>query len=262
MKALVFAAGIGSRLRPYTDKHTKALVDVGGKPMLRNVIDRLTAAGVDDITVNVHHFAGQIKDYLSSVKSEIPAEIHISDESECLLDTGGGILRARKYLDSIKTDEPFIVHNADILSTVDLQEMITHHTDTGADATLLVCDRDTSRKLAFDHSGRMHGWMNLGTGEIKAGPSVENPGDITKMHMLALGGIHILTPKVFPLLEKFAHTAGDKFSIIPFYINCTDLLDIRAYCPARDSYSWYDIGKPETLEKARQWLAARNIHFL
>lgn len=260
MKALIFAAGIGSRLKPFTDSHPKALVDVGGKPMLRRVIDRLTDAGVDDITVNVHHFAGQIIDYLNREGHSIPADIHISDESDTLLDTGGGILHARRFLDGPE-DEPFFVHNADILSTVDLKAMLRHHRESGADVTLLTADRDTSRKLLFDDNGRMQGWINTGTGEVKAGPAASARLDPYSMHRLAFGGIHVLTPKVFPLLEDFAK-ADNIFSVIPFYIKNTENLFIRAYNPPAGSYSWYDIGKPVTLEKARQWFAARDIHFL
>ncbi len=260
MKALVFAAGLGTRLRPYTEKHPKALVDVCGKPILRRVIDRLTNAGVDDITINVHHFADQIKAYLTSESVSIPAALHISDESDKLLDTGGGILHARQWLDN-SNNGPFIVHNADILSTIDLKAMLSQHTNSGADITLMTADRNTSRKLIFDSLGRMLGWTNLNTGEVKTVYEDDIIQGECPTTALAFGGIHILSPKVFPLLEEFAHD-DDRFSIIPFYIANARRLDIRAYCPTKSSYSWYDIGKPETLEQARLWLSGHNIHFL
>ena len=261
MKALVFAAGLGTRLKPFTESHPKALVDIGGKPMLRRVIDRLTETGVENIIVNVHHHAAQIVDYLENERDNIPAEIYISDESDRLLDTGGGILHARALLDN-NDNEPFIVHNADILSTVNLSEMMERHHRSGADVTLLSADRPTSRKLLFDTEGRMHGWTNVNTEEVKYGPSYN------RLHTpecnlipLAFGGIHIMSPKIFPLLEDYAKE-DNKFPIVPFYIRNTLTLNIRAYCPPADSYTWYDIGKPETLEKARSWLAGHNIHFL
>jgi len=260
MKALVFAAGLGTRLRPYTEKHPKALVDVCGKPILRRVIDRLTDVGADNITVNVHHFADQIKDYLANEGTSIPATLHISDESDKLLDTGGGILHARQWLDGPQ-NEPFIVHNADILSTIDLKAMLSQHTNSGADVTLMTADRKTSRRLIFNSHGRMLGWTNLNTGEVKTVYENDIINDTNHTIALAFGGIHILSPKVFPLLEEFARD-DDRFSIIPFYIANARRLDIRAYCPTKSSYSWYDIGKPETLEQARLWLSGHNIHFL
>ncbi len=254
MKALVFAAGLGTRLRPFTCNHPKALVEVAGKPMLRHVIDRLTQAGVDQIIVNVHHFADQIIEYLRKEQPTIPARIYISDETDHLLDTGGGIHKARRWLDD---GEPFIVHNADILCNCDLESMMAQHVSTGADATLLVADRETSRKLLFDDYGRMTGWINLTTGETRFAPEVTAIPDPTTLKQLAFGGIHILSPTVFPLLKEYA-AADNKFSIVPFYIHNTRALDIRAFAPRFDSYMWIDIGKPESLEKARRMMEARN----
>ena len=135
MKALIFAAGLGTRLKPFTLHHPKALVPVGGIPMLRRVIDRISAIGsIDSIVINVHHFSGQVIGYINSHRHEIPVEIHISDESGRLLDTGGGILNARHLLDD---GQPFLVHNADILSDINLESMISCHVKSGAAATLL-----------------------------------------------------------------------------------------------------------------------------
>lgn len=256
MKALVFAAGLGTRLRPFTCKHPKALVEVAGKPMLRHVIDRLTNAGVDEIVVNVHHFADQIINYLRREESEIPARIHISDESDRLLDTGGGILKARKWLDN---GTPFIVHNADILCDTDLYSMVAQHISKDADATLLVADRETSRKLLFDADGRMRGWINLSTGETKFAPELADKPEVSALTQLAFGGIHVLSPSVFPLLEEYAK-ADNKFSIVPFYIYNTHALNIRAFAPTHGSYMWMDIGKPESLEKARIMMEASNTY--
>jgi len=141
MKALIFAAGLGTRLRPLTDDRPKAMVDIAGKPMLQHVIERVAAAGFDDITINIHHYGQMIIDFLES-HNNFGLNIHISDERGLLLDTGGGILKARQWLDG---DEPFLVHNTDIISTLDLQAFYRQHMENDALATLLVKERPTQR---------------------------------------------------------------------------------------------------------------------
>ena len=157
MKAMIFAAGLGTRLRPLTDNMPKALVPVAGKPMLERVILKLKESGFNDITINIHHFGDQIIDFLR-VHNNFGAEIHISDERDMLLDTGGGIKKARPFLDG---NEPFLVHNADILSEVDLRSFYRHHLESKAKATLLVSERQTSRYLLFDKEHNLHGLTNL-----------------------------------------------------------------------------------------------------
>ena len=156
MKAMVFAAGLGTRLRPLTDHQPKALVNVGGVPMLERVILRLKGAGFDDITVNVHHFGEQIIDFLQT-KRYAGVTIHISDERDLLLDTGGGILKAKPFLEG---NEPFLVHNADIMTDIDLGALYRHHLAHRAEATLVVSQRNTSRYLLFDAQQRLQGWTN------------------------------------------------------------------------------------------------------
>ena len=163
MKAMIFAAGLGTRLRPLTDIMPKALVPVAGKPMLERVILRLKKAGFDDITINIHHFGGQIVEFLHANNS-FGLNIHISDERDMLLDTGGGVKKACPFLDG---NEPFLVHNADILTDIDLTTFYRHHQDSNAEATLLVSERKTSRYLLFDDSYNLHGWINKSTQEIK-----------------------------------------------------------------------------------------------
>ena len=148
MKAMIFAAGLGTRLKPFTDFHPKALAEVCGRPMLGVVIERLKMAGISEIIVNVHHFADQIVDYLHR-NNDFGVRLHISDETSELLDTGGGILAARRWLDG---DEPFVVHNADILTDVDIAGMLSVARSTGAASTLLVASRVTKRYLLFDPS--------------------------------------------------------------------------------------------------------------
>lgn len=248
MKAIIFAAGLGTRLRPLTNDRPKALVEVGGVPMLERVARRLIAAGCDDITVNVHHFAQKVIDFLAA-KEHFGVTMHVSDERDLLLDTGGGILKARQWLDG---NEPFVVHNADILTTVDLGEMVESHRRSGAMATLLVKDRSTSRYLLFDREQRMRGWTNRSTGEVKpAGLNAEG------LNLRAFGGVHVLSPQIFALLEKYDRLNGPKFSTMPFYIDiCTEHY-LRGYEPDAP-YLWLDVGKPDTLKQAQELVANDN----
>lgn len=237
MKALVFAAGIGSRLKPFTLSHPKALAEVGGIPMLERVIVKLRDAGVDEIVVNVHHFASQIVDFLEE-KNDFGITIHISDESDLLLDTGGGMLKARRWLDG---NEPFIVHNADIFTDFDIREMVSKHIETKADATLLVATRNTSRYLFFD--SRLRGWMNLSTGEAR--PTGFMPTE--SMTPYAFGGVHVVSPKIFENLANYTHK--EVFSIVPFYVAEAANLNIVPFEQPADAL-WIDIGKPENLTYA------------
>lgn len=240
MKALVFAAGLGTRLRPLTLDRPKALVEVGGEVMLGRVIRRLAAAGADTVVVNVHHFAEKVRQYLDN--NDFGVAVKVSDESELLLDTGGGLLKARLLLDD---GEPFFIHNADILSGTDLRAMWNSHISSGADATLLIQNRDSSRRLLFDAAGRMCGWANTTTGEVRpAGLST------TGLTPAAFGGIHIVSPTVFPLLERYS--ANPVFSITPFYVDSCHRLDIRGY---RSDAAWFDIGRPASLEAARRFIS-------
>lgn len=242
MKAIVFAAGLGTRLYPLTESMPKALVEVGGKPMLLRVLEKLRDAGIHEIVINVHHFPDMIIDYLRS-NDGFGLKIMISDERGHLLDTGGGILAARNYLDD---GEPFIAHNADILTDFNLSEMIIRHNESGADVTLLSADRPSSRYLLFDEEQRMRGWTNTKTGEVK--PAGINSDGLRR---LAFGGVHVISPTVFGKLEEYRRRVGDVFSITPFYVENCEKLDMRGYVPS-ENYHWFDIGRPATLEKACQ----------
>lgn len=240
---MIFAAGLGTRLKPLTDHLPKALVPVGGKPMLERVILRLKDAGCCDITINIHHFGDQIIDFIRANQS-FGLNIHFSDERGELLDTGGGILKARTYLDG---NEPFIVHNADILTDVNLREMYNCHLQRKAEATLLVSQRNTSRYLLFDDSLQLHGWINKSTGETR--PEGFSPVDGV-YQPYAFGGIHVFSPSLFHVMEE-GHWNG-KFSIIPFYLSICHQTSIQGYVPS--DYHWLDIGKPETLAAAEAML--------
>lgn len=241
MKALIFAAGLGTRLGAITRTMPKALVEVGGEPMLKRVIIKLKAAGISDMVVNVHHHAQMIRDYLA-VNHNFGANISISDESESLLDTGGGLLKAKELLG---TDSPIVLHNADILTDFDIREMIGTHLGSDSDVTLLVAERQTSRYLLFDESMRMRGWTDIRTGEIRSPWTAD---EIADCHKLAFGGVHIVNPTVFKLLESFSHEP--KFSITPFYTASCRELRITGFKPAK-TYNWVDIGKPDALKAAQ-----------
>lgn len=247
MKAMIFAAGLGTRLRPLTDDRPKAMVEIAGKPMLQHVIERVAAAGFDDITINIHHYGQMIIDFLEK-NDNFGLNIHISDERGLLLDTGGGILKARQWLDG---DEPFLVHNTDIISTLDLHAFYDFHCTNDALATILVKERKTQRYFLFDDNDRLRGWTNKATGEVK--PDLIKLQDMT-LKELAFGGLHVISPRIFPELERYHRKNGEeKFSIVPFYIKqCSHHL-IQGYQP-QDDYLWLDIGKPETLAQAEDLL--------
>ena len=241
MKALIFAAGLGSRLKPLTDTTPKALIPVGRKPMLEHVILKLKASGFNELVINIHHHGQQIIDYLQS-KDNFGLTIHISDERDYLLDTGGGIKHARKFLDG---NEPFLVHNADILSNVDLNQLYKHHLESTAITTLLVSQRESSRCLLFDKENRMHGWQNRETGEVKSPSPDFSP---SMYNGYAFSGIHVISPEIF----KWMDTWTGKFSIINFYLAICAKVNIQAYLS--DNLQLLDIGKPEALVQAEEWL--------
>ncbi len=250
-KAIIFAAGKGTRLRPITDHTPKALVKVGGEPMLKRVILKLKEAGINEMVVNVHHFARQIEDYIND-NDKFGIDIHISDESELLLDTGGGILKAAGWLEG--GTEPFIVHNADILTDFDLQTMALDHTSHHRDITLLCDKRDTSRFLLFDKKMKMHGWCNISTGQVRP----ETLADASAYSRLAFGGVHLMQPSVIGSLRQYcnaravltgADPASMPFSIMDFFIEYCSRLDIGGYIPS-PPYMWHDIGKIESLKRA------------
>ncbi len=246
MKGMIFAAGLGTRLRPLTDNCPKALVDVGGRPMLENVILKFKSAGIDEIVVNVHHFADQIIDFLRA-NNDFGIKLHISDERDQLLDTGGGILKAARWLDR---EEPFVVHNADIYTDFDLPRMIKAYGTSSVDAMLLIGERETSRYLLFSSDGRMVGWENVKTGEKRSPFTEEEVADAVPM---AFGGVHIINPAIYPLLRRYS--SEPKFSITPFYTDMCRELKIMGYTPS-EHYNWVDIGKPESLMIARNIASA------
>lgn len=241
MKAMIFAAGLGTRLRPLTNDRPKALVEVGGVAMLERVINRLKTYDIDEIVINIHHFGEKIIDFLKQ-NNNFGITIHISDERNLLLDTGGGILNARQWLDG---NEPIIIHNADILTDFDLHKMVKQHVENNADATLLVANRKTARYFYIDENNQLKGWTNILTWEVKPMNYQAKATD----KMLAFGGVHIVSPSIFH--ELINYSSEPKFSITPFYIDKCNDLKIMGYTPSED-YQWHDIGKIESIAVAEQ----------
>jgi len=233
---MIFAAGLGTRLKPLTDTMPKALVRVGGQPLLWHVIMKLKAAGYERMVVNVHHFADQIIDYLQA-NGNFGTDIRISDERDGLLETGGGIKKALPLFDP---ESPILIHNVDILSNLDFNTLPT-------DAPLLVVSpRQTKRYLLFDETLRLQGWTNIETGEVKGVNSEEVKSE--KFRRLAFSGIHVFHPSLIPLMADWP----DRFPIMDFYLKaCGDHL-IRGF-EAHD-LRLLDVGKLDTLEQAEKFL--------
>jgi len=241
---MIFAAGLGTRLKPLTDNLPKALVPIAGKPLLEWVILKLKAAGFDEIIVNVHHFPNQIIDFLKG-NDNFGIRIEISDESDSLLDTGGGIRNAAWFFDDGK---PFLIHNVDILSNVDLKALYHQHLRTNSLATLVVSKRDTFRYLLFNDDLRLNGWINEKTGQTK-------PADLKKPELynkLAFSGIQMLSPRVFEFMENLE----PKFPIIDFYLSTMKKEIISGFVP--ENYSMLDVGKLNMLDEAERFVKKTN----
>ncbi|MBC8144132.1 MAG: nucleotidyltransferase family protein [bacterium] len=235
MDAMILAAGLGTRLRPITQSLPKALVEVGGVPMLKLVAQRLIAAGATRLIVNVHHHPQQIIDYIAS-NAGFGVETHVSDESGELLDTGGALLQARPLF---TRDAPFILHNVDVVTDIDLGAMYRAHVASNALATLAVMRREASRYLMFDDDGTLCGFGNAATGLHR-----EARTPVGQAEHLGFSGVHILDPQVFDLMMETG-----AFSIITMYMRLAANHRIAAY--RVDESRWIDIGKPEQLEQAR-----------
>ena len=235
MKAMVLAAGLGTRLEHFTLERPKALVEVNGKPLLAYVVEKLVSSGFNEIVVNVHHFAEQITDYLKN--NNFGAKISICDETNRLLDTGGGILKAKPFLDG---EEPFLVHNVDILSDINLNQLIDFHTKSGSFATLAVGERKSSRQFFFDEHMRLAGWRNNLTGKEIITHQSDSP-----LKGFAFAGIHVISPEFFQKI----HTKG-AFSIVDAYLSLCSNQKIVGYNTSTNFV--LDVGKPNNLEKAQR----------
>lgn len=256
MQSMIFAAGLGTRLKPLTDRIPKALVRVGGKPLIEYVLKNLVAAGSKRIVVNVHHFANQIIEYLQ--QNDFGVDIRVSDETEMLLDTGGGIKNAAPFFN---TSEPVLIHNVDILSNVDLRALYNYaceaEIEQKVDAVLLVSLRKTKRYLIFNKDMRLVGWTNVDTGEVKSPYETLRELTFTQPYdnnnvtneqygytLFAFSGIHIIGNKVFEAMNE----CSAKFPIMDFYLQYAK--DLHFVGKVKNNLKLMDVGKLDTLVEA------------
>ncbi|WP_314959232.1 nucleotidyltransferase family protein [Prevotella pallens] len=256
MQSMIFAAGLGTRLKPLTDRIPKALVRVGGKPLIEYVLKNLVAAGSKRIVVNVHHFANQIIEYLQ--QNDFGVDIRVSDETEMLLDTGGGIKNAAPFFN---TSEPVLIHNVDILSNVDLRALYNYaceaEIEQKVDAVLLVSLRKTKRYLIFNKDMRLVGWTNVDTGEVKSPYETLHKLTFTQPYdnsnvtneqygytLFAFSGIHVIGNKVFEAMNE----CSANFPIMDFYLQYAK--DLHFVGKVKNNLKLMDVGKLDTLAEA------------
>ena len=261
---MILAAGLGTRLKPLTDTMPKALVPVGGTPLLDLNIRRLQKAGYDRFVVNIHHFAQQIVDHVR--QQDYAPMVHFSDESEQLLETGGGLKKAQNLFHD---DEPILIHNVDILDNVDYEWFSRQH-QPDEDAVLLVSKRQTKRYLLFDNAMRLMGWINRETGEVKSPfpwlreaeiaidddlnvktSNLQSP--ISTLNAFAFSGIHSFSPRLFPLMDRFP----ERFPIIDFYLSVCHRAHIVGL--VKPDLRLMDVGKLDTLHEAEDFLQSFTI---
>jgi mannose-1-phosphate guanylyltransferase len=251
MRAMILAAGLGTRLRPLTDTRPKALVEVAGRTLLEITLTRLRTFGITEVIINVHHFADMVIDYLKS-NNNFGMRIEISRE-EVLLDTGGGLKKAAWFFleDPNRLDEPFLLHNVDVISNIDLRRMLQFHTENHALATLAVQSRETSRYLLFDDHYQLRG-RRIDNKNTVISSEAKNLSSIP-LQPLAFSGIHIISPRLLPML-----TEEGVFSIIPSYLRLAaqgqKILAFRA-----DQYYWRDLGTPENVTQAAKDLKQKAL---
>lgn len=235
MKAMIMAAGLGTRLKPFTDKHPKALAVVNGKTLLQRNIEYLSSLGIKDVIVNVHHFADQIIDQLKK-NNDFGSNITISDETDQVLETGGGLMKAKDFFND---NQPFVLLNVDILTDMDINKMIGQHSLSKALSTLCVSQRRTSRYFLFDEADNLCGWRNVNTNL----ETIVRPA--SAYFEKAFWGIHIISPRIFDLVKR-----EGKFSIVDAYMDLckTDL--IKAYDD--EGSNFIDVGKPESIALAEK----------
>jgi NDP-sugar pyrophosphorylase family protein len=237
LKALLFAAGLGTRLKEHTHNKPKALVDLAGKPLLGHAIEYLKKFGISDITINVFHFADQIISYMEENNS-FGIDIHISDERDQLLDTGGGLRKAAVFL---KGSEPILIYNVDVISNIDLNLLLKAHQEGKALATLVVRSRDTSRYLMFDPTLQLVGWKNFSNGET----IISREASFSEAQSFAFSGIHLIQPELLDLIEE-----EGRFPIMDLYLRLAKNNSIKAFIDQSDL--WMDLGKPEQLAAAEE----------
>ncbi len=255
MKAMIFAAGLGTRLKPLTDHCPKAMIPVNGKPMLQIVIERLKKHGFNQLIINIHYLGNQITDFLQQ-HQYFGMEIEISDETDELLETGGGLWKARHFFED---GQPFLVCNADILTNIDISKFYEAHLQNNAIATLAVRERESSRYLLFNDDDILFGWENVKKNEVKIPRTIPSEfkqnmqiGDTYHLHEKAFSGYHIISPEIFRHNKR-----EGKFSMIDWYLDICRNHDIKAY--RHDEDTWIDIGSPQELANAEKIFHPENF---
>ena len=273
---MIFAAGLGTRLKPLTDTLPKALVPLAGKTLLQWQIERLKAAGITDIVVNVHHFPDMIINYLRD-NDNFGCRIAVSDERDMLLETGGGLRKAKSLLlgigsrESGNNDEPILICNVDILSNIDLPTLLQAYNPEEM-GVVVVSPRDTQRYLLFDETNRLCGWTNIATGEVRPASLVSSlnilpptgEADLqakptyqlqrSDLSPLAFSGMQVLNPRIFDVMDKVVAEKGDKFSLIDLYLSIAEKEILRAFIP--ENYRMMDVGKIAQLSEAESFAAS------
>ena len=279
MRAMIFAAGLGTRLKPLTDTLPKALVPLAGKTLLQWQIERLKAAGITDIVVNVHHFPDMIINYLRE-NDNFGCRIAVSDERDMLLETGGGLRKAKELLTSSPNPlpiqgesegAPILICNVDILSNIDLPTLLKAYNPEEM-GVVVVSPRDTQRYLLFDETNRLCGWTNIATGEIRPASLVSSlnilpptgEADLqakptyqlqrSDLSPLAFSGMQVLNPRIFDVMDKVVAEKGDKFSLIDLYLSIAEKEILRAFIP--ENYRMMDVGKIAQLSEAESFATA------
>ena len=257
MRAMIFAAGLGTRLKPLTDTLPKALVPLAGKTLLQWQIERLKAAGITDIVVNVHHFPDMIINYLRE-NDNFGCRIAVSDERDMLLETGGGLRKAKSLLlgigsrESGNNDEPILICNVDILSNIDLPTLLQTYNPEEM-GVVVVSPRETQRYLLFDETNRLCGWTNIATGEVRPASLASSPNSLIASR-LAFSGMQVLNPRIFDVMDKVVAEKGDKFSLIDLYLSIAEKEILRAFIP--ENYRMMDVGKIAQLSEAESFAAS------
>lgn len=245
MNAIILAAGFGTRLRPWTDRHPKALVPVAGVPMLQRVLRRLENQGFKNVVINTHHFSQQIKDFICHYHS--PLDIKISDETDRILNTGGGVLRALAMFDN---DEPVLVHNVDILSDAPLKTIYDSHKESGRDISLITSPRQSSRKLIFDKSGKLAAWHDLKSNIYR--PEGFRKDDTMVEH--AFSGMYVIDRNVLESLSQYSEMIEDEaFPVMDYFLWVKDKIKIGEM--PLEALHLIDIGKPDTLAGAESFIS-------
>ena len=274
MRAMIFAAGLGTRLKPLTDTLPKALVPLAGKTLLQWQIERLKAAGITDIVVNVHHFPDMIINYLRE-NDNFGCRIAVSDERDMLLETGGGLRKAKELLtsspNSLIASSPILICNVDILSNIDIPTLLQAYNPEEM-GVVVVSPRDTQRYLLFDETNRLCGWTNIATGEVRPASLVSSlnilpptgEADLqakptyqlqrSDLSPLAFSGMQVLNPRIFNVMDKVVAEKGDKFSLIDLYLSIAEKEILRAFIP--ENYRMMDVGKIAQLSEAESFAAS------